>query len=149
MDMADTSRQTSRIVVGVDGSAASMRALMWALGQAEATGAVVEAVCAWDIPTGYGEGPTVLDGEDLAVAAERSLAAAVEPVAAEHPAARVQRRALRGHPAAVLLDQAKDADLLVVGSHGHGGFVGALLGSVSLHCVHHATCPVVVVRANG
>ena len=53
----------------------------------------------------------------------------------------------RGHPAAVLIEQAKGADLLVVGSHGRGGFIGALLGSVSQHSVHHATCPVVVVRS--
>jgi nucleotide-binding universal stress UspA family protein len=54
---------------------------------------------------------------------------------------------MQGHPAAVLLDQAKDAELLVVGSHGHGGLAGAILGSVSQRCTQHATCPVVVVRA--
>ena len=88
----------------------------------------------------------VVDGEDLAGAAERSTAAAADEVYAEHPDVPVQRLLLRGHPATMLLDQAKGADLLVVGSHGHGGFISALLGSVSQHCVHHATCPVVVVR---
>lgn len=53
---------------------------------------------------------------------------------------------IEGHPAAVLLTAAEGADLLVLGCRGHGGFVGALLGSVSQHCVHHATCPVVIIR---
>ncbi len=116
------------------------------MGQAKATGGVVEAVIAWDIPASYGAGPTVRDGEDLAGAAEQSLAAAVDEVPAAFAGVPVRRQVLRGHPAAVLVDRAKDADLLVVGSHGHGGFVGALLGSVSQHCVQHATCPVVVIR---
>jgi nucleotide-binding universal stress UspA family protein len=141
--MTDAAGTTPRVVVGVDGSATSVRAL----GQADATGAVVEAVTAWDVPVSYGEGPTVLDGEDLAGAAQRSLAEALQPVSGEHPRVEVQQRVLRGHPAAVLLDEAKDADLLVVGSHGHGRFVDALLGSVSQQCIHHATCPVVVIRA--
>ena len=144
--MTSGGRVVPRIVVGVDGSAASLRALRWAVRQAETTGGMVDAVAVWDVPSSYGFGPTVLDGEDLAAAAEQSLAAAVKDVSAEHPGVAVQRRVLRGHPAAVLLEQAKGADLLVVGSHGHGGFVGALVGSVSQQCVHHATCPVVVVR---
>jgi nucleotide-binding universal stress UspA family protein len=135
-----------RIVVGVDGSPASTRALRWALNQAESTGGVIDAVTAWDIPTSYGVGSTVVDGEDLAGAAERSLAAAVADACTAHPGVAVHRRVLRGHPAAVLVDQARGADMLVVGSHGHGGFASALLGSVSQRCTQHATCPVVVVR---
>ena len=53
-----------------------------------------------------------------------------------------------GNAAQVLLDAAQGADLLVVGSRGHGGFTEALLGSVSQHCVHHAQCPIVIVRAD-
>ncbi len=147
--MTGGGRVVPRIVVGVDGSTASVRALRWALGQARATGAMVEAVIAWEVPTSYGVGPTVVDGEDLAGVAEQSLAAAVDEVSAAHPGVPVQRRVLRGNPAAVLVEQARNADLLVVGSHGHGGFVGALLGSVSHRCVQHAACPVVVVRAAG
>ena len=147
--MTGGGRVLPRIVVGVDGSTASVRALRWALGQARATGAMVEAVIAWEVPTSYGVGPTVVDGEDLAGVAEQSLAAAVDEVSAAHPGVPVQRRVLRGNPAAVLVEQARNADLLVVGSHGHGGFVGALLGSVSHRCVQHAACPVVVVRAAG
>ncbi|MFC7483306.1 universal stress protein [Luedemannella flava] len=89
----------------------------------------------------------MVDGEDLADAAQQSLAGVVGEASAAYPDVVVRQRVLRGHPAAVLIDAASRADLLVVGSHGHGGFVGALLGSVSQHCAHHATCPVVVVRA--
>lgn len=145
--MSAGARAVPRIVVGVDGSMASAQALRWAMRQAEVTGAVAEATVAWDIPTSYGFGPTVCDGEDLAGAAEQSLAAAVDDAHSESPNVAVQQRVLRGGPGAMLVDAAKDADLLVVGSRGHGGFVGALLGSVSEHCVHHASCPVVVVRS--
>jgi nucleotide-binding universal stress UspA family protein len=137
-----------RIVVGVDGSAAATRALVWAMGQAAVTGGVVEAVIAWDIPAGYGIGPTVVDGDELVGNAERTLADAVAEASAARPGIAVHPKVLRGHPAKLLVDQANDADLLVVGSHGHGGFIGALLGSVSQRCVQHATCPVVVVRTD-
>jgi nucleotide-binding universal stress UspA family protein len=54
-----------------------------------------------------------------------------------------------GHPAQVLVEAARGADLLIVGSRGHGEFAAALMGSVSQHCVHHAPCPVLVIRGNG
>ncbi|GAA1762560.1 universal stress protein [Luedemannella helvata] len=137
-----------RIVVGVDGSVASVQALRWALGYARAAGAAVEAVIAWDIPSSMGYGPTVIEGVDIATAAREALAAIVEGNSAEYPGVAVTQRALRGHPADVLIDEAEGADLLVVGSHGYGGFARALLGSVSQHCISHADCPVVVVRGN-
>lgn len=138
---------TPRIVVGVDGSEAAERALRWALAQARVTGAVVEAVQAWHLPVGYGVPMVVPADEDVAAATEQSLAETVDRVIAAYPGVRVDQQVLPGHAAMVLLEQARDAELLVVGSHGHGGFVGALLGSVSQHCIQHATCPVVVVRA--
>lgn len=144
-----TDGSAPRIVVGVDGSEPSVDALRWALGQAGATGATVEAVHVWDMPTSYGVATPLLPGENLESHAERALATAVGEVAAAHPDVAVNRKVLRGHPAAMLLDEAKDADLLVVGSHGHGGVAGALLGSVSQRCIQHATCPVVVVRHRG
>lgn len=144
--MAQDRTTGQRIVVGVDGSTAPARALDWALGQAEATGAVVEAVTVWNIPAGYGYGPTVIDGEDLADAAGRSLDQAVAAATEARPTVTVERAIRRGHAAAVLIEVASNAQLLVVGSHGRGGFASALLGSVNLHCTQHATCPVVVVR---
>jgi nucleotide-binding universal stress UspA family protein len=135
-----------RIVAGVDGSAASKRALAWAVQQARATGAVVDAVHAWQVPVTFDMAPLFVHPDELEKEAEKVLVASVTEVCGEHPAALVRARVVQGHPAAVLIRAARGADALVVGSRGHGGFVGALLGSVSQHCVQHAPCPVVVVR---
>lgn len=147
--MAHNAPAPPRIVVGVDGSDLSIHALQWALNQASATGAEVEAVYAWTVPSSYGMAPLVLGDEDIVGEAEKLLENTVDRARAEHPDVPVRRRVMHGHPAAALLERAKGADLLVVGSHGHGGFVGALVGSVSQYCVAHATCPVVVVRSAG
>src|SRR5690349_9092181 len=100
-------RGASRIVVGVDGSVVSLRALDWALVQAKVTGGIVDAVTVWDIPVSYGFGPTVLDAEDLAGAAQRTLADVVAGACTAHPGVTVRQRVLRGHPAAVLVEEAK------------------------------------------
>ncbi len=133
-------------MVGVDGSDPSKQALRWAVRQAKLTGAAVEACYVWHIPPTDGWAPMFDVGEDLAKAAEQVLADAVAEVIGEPPVVTVHRRVIEGNPAAVLLKASGDADLLVLGSRGHGGFVGALLGSTSQHCVHHAACPVVVIR---
>jgi len=138
--------KSRRIIAGVDGSAASKRALAWAVRQAQATGAVVDAVHAWQMPVTFDMAPLFVQPDDLEKAAEKVLVASVSEVCGEHPAVTVRARVVQGHPAAVLTRAARGADALVVGSHGHGGFLGALLGSVSQHCVLHATCPVVVIR---
>ncbi|HLU30042.1 MAG TPA: universal stress protein [Glycomyces sp.] len=145
--MADQARAGGRIVVGVDGSPPSVAALRWALGQAELTGAVVEAINVWEPPTVWGDVVPVYPGDDPAGTARENLDAIVEEVASEYAAVEVRREVVQGHPAKGLLRHAEGATLLVVGSRGHGGFVGALLGSVSQHCIQHATCPVVVIRA--
>ncbi len=141
---------TSRIVVGVDGSAASRAAFRWAVRQAELTGATVQAMTAWQYPVasgGYAWAPvSVLDSTDLQEAAEKTLADEVSEVVGSRTDITVRPEAVEGNPAQVLLEAAADADLLVVGSRGHGGFASALLGSVSQHCVHHANCPVVIIR---
>jgi nucleotide-binding universal stress UspA family protein len=140
---------SGRIVVGVDGSAGSKRALQWAVDEAQLRGAVVDAVQAWTFPY-YGEVAAMaavsIDGTELERAAVASLSAVVDAVAPDRVP--VEQRVQRGDPASVLLRAAEEAgaDLLVVGSRGRGGFAGLLLGSVSQQCVHHATCPVVVVR---
>jgi|SRR4051794_21236671 len=131
-----------RIVVGVDGSTASTDALRWAARQADLTGASLEAVTAWSYPTTYGF-PVIAD-VDWEKGALTVLDEAVDKALGRE--ADVTRRAVEGHAALVLTEAAQGAELLVVGSRGHGGFAGLLLGSVSEHVVTHAPCPVVVVR---
>lgn len=138
---------SERVVVGIDGSAASLRALRWAVRYAERTGAVVEALHAWWIPPTYGVPVGVLPGETFAETAERALRGSVDEVLEGRTDLQVEPVAEMGYPPKVLVEHAKQADLLVVGSRGRGGLSGTLLGSVSLHCVSHAACPVVVVRA--
>lgn len=138
------------VVVGVDGSPSSRRALRWAVDQAEATGMRVMAVQAWQVPTMYGAGAMVMPGVDWGEKARTELESTVASAAGKEPRVPIEQRLVEGHPASALLDQAEKAgaDLLVVGSRGHGGFVGMLLGSVSLHVVTHARCPVVVIHDN-
>jgi nucleotide-binding universal stress UspA family protein len=141
----------SRIVAGIDGSPSSMDALQWAIGQAGLTGAAVDAVIAWHYPAAVGGfGYTPVDmmqtGSDFEEIAQKIVADAVSNATDSSGDVRVHPRVIEGNPARVLLDAAAGADLLVVGSRGHGGFTEALLGSVSQHCVHYAPCPVVVIR---
>jgi nucleotide-binding universal stress UspA family protein len=133
-----------RIVVGVDGSPASLGALEWAVRQAALTGAVVEAVTAWQVPAIYGGYP-VDAGTDWRANAHAIQDTAVKEALGDDATALV-RRVAEGHSVRVLLDAAAGAELLVVGSRGHGGFTGMLLGSVSEHVVAHAACAVVVIR---
>lgn len=139
-----------RIVVGVDGSEPSLAALRWAVRQAAVTGSSVEAVTAWHFPyltTPIGWAPvTLMEGADFAGTTRKALARAVAAVVDPASTVPLEMTVAEGNPARVLLDAAKGADLLVVGSRGYGGFTEALLGSVSQHCVHHAACPVVIVR---
>jgi nucleotide-binding universal stress UspA family protein len=143
------SQAAGRIVVGVDGSASSEAALNWAVDEAELRGVDVHAVMAWQNPVVYNPPnimavSTVASGEDLAAAA----ASEVQRIAAQagqNRTAKITAEAVEGHPAEALISTAHGAALLVVGSRGHGGFVGALLGSVSHHVVAHADCPVVVI----
>jgi nucleotide-binding universal stress UspA family protein len=134
------------VVVGIDGSASSKQALAWALRYADTAGLPVTAVLAWEIPANYGTAAMVLPAAEFAEGAQRELKQVVDEVAAAYPQVRVEKRIVEGHPAKVLLKEAEHAQLLVVGSRGHGGFVGAILGSVSHYCVTHAHCPVLVLR---
>jgi nucleotide-binding universal stress UspA family protein len=140
-----------RVVAGVDGSPASISALRWAIQQAALTGATVDAVIAWNYPVaaggGYGWAPASMAGDfDFRENAEKVLASAIGTARGPGSDVPVHALVVEGGAAQVLLDAADGAGLLVVGSRGHGGFTEALLGSVSQHCVHHARCPVVVVR---
>ena len=138
-----------RIVAGVDGSAVSIAALRWAIRQAAVTSGTVDAVIAWEFPVAggsFGWAPTApFDDTDYSELAAKTLNAAVAE-ASPTPGVTVNQIVTEGNAAQVLLDAAKDVDLLVVGNRGHGGFADALIGSVSVRCLHHATCPVVIVR---
>ncbi len=140
-----------KIVVGVDGSAGSRDALRWAFAEAKLRGASLEVVIVWQYPI-TASLPTfgaMITPQDFATDARTELLAiiAAEGVSAEAPIP-VSTLVAEGNAARALLDASEDADLLVVGSRGHGGFTGVLVGSVSQQCVNHAKCPVVVVHPN-
>jgi nucleotide-binding universal stress UspA family protein len=138
-----------RIVVGVDGSASSKAALAWAVRQAALTGASVDAVHAWHVPVSYSYGygySMALPVPDVEKFEGEVLDEAIAETADLAPRVEIRPVLVEDNPAHALLDAAEGADLLVVGSRGHGGFAEALLGSVGQHCVHHADCPVVVIR---
>jgi len=132
--------QERRIVVGVDGSLASKAALAWAISQAARTDAVVEVV------TAYYWFPMPIEEIDFRGLATHMAEDAIFDAVDQGPPVKIISKVVRGNAAKVLLDAARGAELLVVGSRGHGSLATALLGSVSGQCVHHATCPVVVVR---
>lgn len=131
-----------RIVVGIDGSASSLNAFRWAVRQAQVTGATVEAVMAWQFPAGVVPPGT----EDSEAESRRALDAAIEGAFSGAPPVQVARVVEEGEPSLTLVGRSTNAALLVVGSRGHGAFVGMLIGSVSQYCVTHAHCPVVVLR---
>lgn len=132
----------ARIVVGVDGSDESIGALRRARRMAESMGGEVEVVIAWQWP--YSVDPLMLvdfsPAEDSRVIAER----AVHEVYGE--ASHVPISVVEGPPAKVLIEAGVGAAMIVVGSRGHGGFAGLLLGSVSAAVAEHASCPVLVVH---
>jgi len=132
-----------RIVVGVDGSDASLDATRWAFRQAQLTDCALEAVACWHVPDEYAE--LVAEKIDWNARAAAMLDDALATIE-DTGSVPVTRTLTQGHPAKILTDASEGADLLVVGSRGHGGFVGMLLGSVSVHVSAHAHCPVVVVR---
>ena len=141
---------TQEIVLGFDGSECAERALDWAIDEAKLRGAPLRIVTTWHIPALiYGApgfvpvmaAPLDESARDWANrvasgAAERARDQGIdaEPIAQE------------GQAADALIDTSEQASLLVVGSRGHGGFAGLLLGSVSQQCAHHAPCPLVIVR---
>jgi nucleotide-binding universal stress UspA family protein len=146
----ETTTTQRRIVVGVDGSESSLAALRWAVRQAELTGAPLEIVSAWEWPVSYlAWGTPVPADYDPADETRRQLDKAVSAVLTPGDAIEVRRSVTEGHAAPVLEALSKTADLVVVGSHGHGELARMLLGSVSKKCVTHCHCPVVVMRGTG
>lgn len=135
-----------RIVVGVDGSTASTAALRWAIHQAKLTGAEVEAVIVWRIPPGYGLGSVVDGAVDFEGDARELLDKVLAEFRTVEPDVIIRPAVVQGLAGNELARAARGADLLVVGCRGHGGLAGALLGSVSQYCAHHAPCPVLIMR---
>ena len=148
---ASSAPHHQRIVVGVDGSPISKLALRWAITQARLTGATIDAVIAWQYPeamTGNAWFVNLVDDEPgFGDMAEQELTEAISETAGPDPDVVINPVVVEGWPAEVLLDAAEGADLLVVGSRGRGGLTSALLGSVSQNCAHHATCPLLIIRA--
>lgn len=147
---SESAMEHGRIVVGVDGSEPSLKALRWAGRQAVLTGADLEAVIAWEMPGGYGWAglPGLPQDFDLDAPAAQALSEAVQATLPPEQAATVTQTVVMGNPVQAVLDRGEGADLIVVGVRGHGTFRSALLGSVSHSVTMHASCPVVVVRGN-
>lgn len=134
------------VVVGIDGSAASRDALRWAEEYADATGATLDALCAWHYPVVLVpvSNPAAIRPHEEA---ERVLARTVHQALGDRGSGHIRQLTLEGKAADVLAHASLGAQLLVVGTRGKGNVIGSVLGSVSQKVVEHAACPVVVVPA--
>jgi nucleotide-binding universal stress UspA family protein len=137
-------RSRRLVLVGVDSSEPSKAALAWAVRYAEMSGARLLAATAWQ-PPALMSGTAIPENVDWQAHAEVAQRQAIEQIVGDRPEIAVNTLIEQGHPALVLVEEARAADLLVVGDRGLGEFAGMLLGSVSEYCVAHAPCPVVVV----
>ncbi|HEY3513911.1 universal stress protein [Kribbella sp. NPDC051137] len=137
------------VVVGVDGSKTSAKAIDFAFDQAEARGAELVAVHAWTRPSPTddgGEPRRDLNEQDALESGRLLVAESIAGALADHPDVQCDTRLVVGHPAHALVLAGESAELVVVGSRGRGGFTGLLLGSTSQNVLHHAPCPVAIVR---
>lgn len=144
--MSETTTSAGRIVVGVDGSPGSKLALSWAARVARYEHAGIDVVAAWEFPVNLGWTTLPADYSPKQDMEKAAIAAVDEAFGPDRP------RDLRvitheGNAAAVLIEKSASALMIVVGSRGHGGFMGLLLGSVSARVAEHAACPVLVVHA--
>jgi nucleotide-binding universal stress UspA family protein len=133
------------VLVGVDGSEGSRRALRWAIDEAAARGGVVQVLTVWRRTYDYGADFYWPVDEEVEEEATERLAATVRDVAGDQAAVVIDQVVVQGDPGQVLCARSAEVDLLVVGSRGHGGFAGLLLGSVSAKCAHHSRSPLVIV----
>jgi nucleotide-binding universal stress UspA family protein len=146
-----TMANSGTVVVGVDDSPSARDALRWAADVASRRNWTLRVVHAWhlNVPsTPFGALPPET-GEELRTAAEATLDEVVADVLGRDPGVVIERRVELSAPATALIRQSEDADLLVVGCRGRGGLASLALGSVSSACVHHAHCPVLVIRPRG
>lgn len=137
-----------RIVVGVDGSQSSKSALRWAARLLPLFDGEIQAVIAWEYPTSYGWGAALPSDWRPDLDAAKALEAAVDEVFGPERPPSLTCVVQEGRANYVLLEASAGADLLIVGSRGHGGFAGLLLGSVSAACTEHAKCAVLVAHAD-
>ncbi|MET8837109.1 universal stress protein [Micromonospora sp. NPDC004540] len=147
-----TPRPAGPVVVGVDGSALSRAAVEFAAEEAAVRGARLHAVHAYTHPASTGPGdmqPLVYEEGQLRGEEDRVLAESLTGLAERRPEVPVTRAVAHGRPVAALTEASREAQLLVVGRRGRGELSGLLLGSVSQGVLHHADCPVAVVRAAG
>lgn len=133
--MTDTAKT---IVVGFDGSEGARKALAWGAEEARCRGGELRVVRAWT----SGEFGT---DDDQSQATAKALEADVNAVLGEHSGVKCSLTTRQGHAAKVLVDESEGADVLVVGSRGHGGFVGLLVGSVSQYVSSHSAAGAVVI----
>lgn len=138
-----------KIVVGIDGSDESRAAFAFAVREAKTHGAKLQAVTTWNVaPMVYG-GPVAPPlpeiGEGMQEGAKIALREAVESLGADAEGIEVEQVVREGHAGQTLVELAREADMLVVGTHGRGKVTGLLLGSVSQYCAQHTPCPIVIV----
>lgn len=139
--------KADRVVVGVDGSESSKHALRWAQFIASASSSTLEVVAAWQTYTAYSWAAMPADWNP-AQDAETALNSTVDEVLGKADSAGLTRTVRGGNAGQILLEASVGARMLVVGSRGHGGFAGLLLGSVSAACAAHATCPVLILHGD-
>jgi nucleotide-binding universal stress UspA family protein len=142
-------RSTGPVVVGVDGSAGSAAAVGFAIEEASRRGTTLTVVHAWGM-VDYGSQsdvlPLVHEPDSLQGEEHRLLSESLAGWAQQYPEVEIKPELVRGRPAAALIERSRTAQLMVTGARGRGGFTGLLLGSVSQTLLHHADCPVAVVR---
>ncbi|MDA8270761.1 MAG: universal stress protein [Actinomycetota bacterium] len=137
--------QFNKIIVGVDGSPSSNAPLEWAAQEAEIRGSTLELIHAWNYPNlGYEGYVAVL--EDFEKDASALLNEVVASVRKNYPNLKLVSSPIQGPTAQTIMDRAKEADMVVVGSRGRGGFSALLLGSVGQQLVHHCPAPVVIIH---
>lgn len=140
----ENSNHPAKIVVGVDGSEASIQALREAQRLAGYLKAIVEAMACWEYPRMY-DGYVIMGIEGFEERAGQILDESITKAFGPEKPANVRPRLMQGPARDTLIEASKNADMLVVGRRGHGGFGGLLVGSVSSACIAHGHCPVLVV----
>ena len=141
----DTKR---RILVGIDGSVHSKKALRWAVKMGLLLDCDIDAVTVWEYPVMLGWEASAFNQWQPDKDAQRTLDDTFESVYGKILPVGLTGRIAEGNPAGYLIDQSKDAEMLVLGSRGRGGFTGLLLGSVSRSCAERSQCPALIVHGD-